>query len=62
MSNIQAYIFSKTPVLGGNRSSLTRLLNVAEQAIPAHMMEQQYYLDQDGVAYAIVEPQQVILG
>jgi hypothetical protein len=37
---------------------LTRLLNGAEQV----MMEQQYYLDQDGVAYAIVEQQQVIWG
>ena len=29
-------------------------------SLPQHMMEQQYYLDQDGVAYAIVESQQVL--
>ena len=55
-------IDSKTPVSGENRSSLTRLLNVAEEVIPEHKMEEQYYLDQDGVAYAIVEQQQVIWG
>ena len=35
-------------------------VNGDNTSIPQHMMEQQYYLDQDGVAYAIVESQQVI--
>ena len=32
----------------------------ANTSVSVSVMEQQYYLDQDGVAYALVEAQQVI--